>query len=136
MRSGIRLVVVAILLATGCAWAQFDDTTMFPLASAVTKLSAAVDAYVSSTANLPSNSNAIIEAATAHDPALRQPFHPYQVRLKIEGRNSAVLVCSLDGRRALIEDAGCTAKVERQAWRESPPPPCVSALDLATVCKR
>ena len=126
----------AVLLAVGCAWAQPDDAAMFPLASAVTKLARAIDAYIASASPLPADTATLIEAATAHDPALREPFAGHHLSIAVDGRGSSVLVCSADRQQALIEDAGCTARLERQAWRESPPPPCRHTLDVATACGR
>jgi hypothetical protein len=136
MRTCALLVIVALLIAAGCAWAQPDDATMFRLASALTKLARVVDDYVASTTTVPSSSTALIEAATADDPGLREPFKEYWLSVSVAGRNSAVLVCSLDRQRALLEDAGCTARLERHAWRETPPPPCASTLNPSAICKR
>lgn len=136
MRSGSAVLLFIALVAAGCASAESDVATMSRLASDLTRLSRAVDAYVSSTANLPTSDKEIIEAATAHDPDLRKPFERYQLRVAITARDSAVLVCSADGRRLLLEDAGCTAKVEHRPWQEVPLPPCASTLDLTRVCRK
>lgn len=47
-----------------------------------------------------------------------------------------VLVCTRDGTHALLEDAGCTGKLDRKRWQESPSAPCQPTLQIAAVCKR
>src|SRR3546814_4504488 len=87
-----------------CAQTTIDDETMQPVASALTKVAAAVDAYVAWTPGADAlSSTELLYAATAHDPALLVPFEDYLLKTSAQGRASAVLVCTADGRRALVD---------------------------------
>lgn len=130
------LLVVLLSLGSIAANAQTaEDEKYQPIASALTKLARAVYVYVATT-QIPSNltDEERFRAATKHDPKLLAPFGDYKLSMKIEGKNSSVLVCSLDGAEGLIEDAGCTARSDLQLWNRSPPAPCTSSLDIAQLC--
>ena len=74
----------------------------------------------------------VLSAATEHDRSLLGPFRTYELFVRVEGRNSSVLVCTGNKARALLEDAGCSARVDGQLWREGFL--CGFTLDLSSVC--
>lgn len=134
MRVGIFLLAVL----TGCATLspeQKHAEEMLTAASALTKVATAAEASVRY-GNPPENlSDAeFLQFATAHDPALLQPFGKYQLKSLRQERHAAILVCSADGAVALIEDAGCTAQVDRHHWQAIPTLSCSFTLEPARIC--
>lgn len=132
-----RFVFLLVLVLAVAAQAQtVDDHSLSSVASALTKLARAVDAYVAddpvSAATL--QSDELLRVATRHDPGLLHPFKRFAVRARAEGRNSSVLVCTADGQRGLIEDAGCTARSDLQLWRSVQDASCHFFLDLVRIC--
>jgi len=94
---------------------------MFTLASALTKLTTAVESKVRFE-NAPTNLNdrELLQLATEHDPGLLDPFTEYLLKAVNQNNYAIVLICSNDSMKALLEDAGCTSKngyalVERSA---------------------
>lgn len=133
----IRLSLFAlVLLLFGCAYAQAQsEKEMNELGSALTKVSSAVEGTVHfEKKGLDLQDMALLTLATQHDPGLLDPFRRYALRAKAEGGHSAVLVCTADGRLALLEDTGCTARMDQHLWQVHPPLPCDFTLDLAKVC--
>jgi hypothetical protein len=129
------LALAAVLLAS-CA-TQPSEREMNYLASALTKVSAAVDATVRYRRQPESlTEGELLRAATAHDNQLLKPFDGLSVRVLRSGRDSAVLVCQPQG-KALLEDAGCTAKLDAHRWRTTGGGnQCAFTLDLDKVCAR
>jgi outer membrane murein-binding lipoprotein Lpp len=128
-------VVAAGFLLLGCA-SQPSEREMNYLASALTKVSAAVDATVRFKRPAESMTEAqLLEAATAHDPALLKPFEGKTIRVLRDGRDSAVLVCEAKG-KALLEDAGCTAKMDVHRWSAPAAGSCEFSLNVNRTCAR
>jgi hypothetical protein len=130
------IIVIVILLLSSCAIAQVRlETKMNELGSALTKLSSAVEStvrYKEMGADLPDDKLLIL--STKHDPGLLEPFQGYTLRVLRQNGHTAVLVCTEEGLTALLEDAGCTARMDQHRWREQPVPPCEFTLDLDKVC--
>ncbi len=130
------LSLIVWLAFAGPAYSQVaSDSTMCMLASPLTRLAKAVDAYVVGNPTASSmNSDDLLRAATAHDSSLLSPFARYAVVTRVEGRNSTVLVCTADQQIGLMEDAGCSAHLDAQRWRNVPTMPCGFSVDLSTAC--
>jgi hypothetical protein len=136
----IRPIITALLLAlaliTGCAPTpqRPDREEMYIKASALTKLSAAVESTVRYK-NPPSDlsESQLLTLATRHDPVLLENFNGYKVRVLRQDRHSAVLVCDSTGAHALLEDAGCTGPMDRHRWMEKSEP-CEFSVNLSGVC--
>jgi hypothetical protein len=77
----------------------------------------------------------LLARATAHDPSLLAPFAGYSVRVNREADYVAILVCSQDGKRGLLEDTNCTVTLDRPLWRDSPDAACQPSVSLAEACK-
>src|SRR4051794_18573632 len=97
----------AIFLLAGCASGpdHIDAEEMYVRASALTKLSAAVESavrYKNPPAGL--GEQDLLVFATRHDPVLLENFKGYKVRVMRQERHSVVLVCNATGNRALLED--------------------------------
>jgi hypothetical protein len=134
----LTAAAAAIIIATqgtGCA-SQTSEEEMNELGSALTKLSASVDSTVRFR-NPPADlsSAQLLQLSIAHDPSLTAPFARLELQVQRNGRDSSVLVCRPGG-PALLEDAGCTAILDRHHWNSTPPRSCAPTLDLASVCRR
>lgn len=132
----IHAAILALALLGGCA-TQPSEREMNYLASALTKVSAAVDAtarYKRSSDGL--GETQLLQAATAHDPSLMRPFEDLTVRMQRVGRDSAVLVCQLGDGKPLLEDAGCTAKLDVHRWSNGANGRCEFTLDVKQTCAR
>jgi hypothetical protein len=104
-------------------------------ASALTKLSATAESavrYKAAPADLADR--ALLQWAASHDPALLAPFSGYTLKVLRRDRHAVVLVCTQDGVTALLEDAGCTGKLDRHRWRDAPGAACGFTLEPETVC--
>jgi hypothetical protein len=108
---------------------------MYELGSALTMLSAAVEAEVRY-GDLPADisDEELIRRATKHDPGLVAPFSGYALRVARENRHAVVLVCTKDRRAALLEDAGCSAAMDRHLWDSAPATPCEFTVRVGEVC--
>jgi hypothetical protein len=135
----MRAIIFLAVFVAGCAGLpteeQAREEEMLIAASALTKVAAAAEASVRY-GNPPENlsNDEFLKFATAHDPALLQPFAKYRLRALRQERHAVILVCSSDGSIALIEDAGCTAQSDRHHWRAMPAPSCVFTLESGKVC--
>jgi hypothetical protein len=128
-------LTLCLFLLASCA-TQPDEREMNHLASALTKVSAAVDVTVRYRAPADTLSESeLLLAATGHNTQLMKPFEGMTVRVLRSGRDSAVLVCQADG-RALLEDAGCTARLDVHRWSAAGTGRCEFTLDVTKVCAR
>lgn len=131
----IALYLSTLFLAA-CATPP-NEREMNTLASALTKVSAAVDATVRYKRSADALENAqLLQASTTHDPGLLKPFQGQRVRVLRVGRDSSVLLCDTNSGDVLLEDAGCTPQLDVHRWRDTPKASCEFSLDLKKVCAR
>ena len=136
--AGITLITLSIIISSlslgSCAGSKPDSEEMYIKASALTKLSAAVESTVRyKNPPLELSESELLTLATRHDPILLENFKDYKVRVLRQERHSVVLVCDAAGRRALLEDAGCSGRMDRERWigrQES----CEFSIDAKEVC--
>ncbi len=116
----IALFFVGLFLA-GCLGAQANsDEEYFQLASALTKLSKAVDFVVSfENPSIETTSPELLKLATSNDPSLLKPFEKYSLQVIRKDSSAIILVCTKDGEYAILEDVTCSSTLERHAWQES-----------------
>lgn len=132
------LLACAVVVATlGCASAgrSPNEETLLIKASALTKLSAAAESavrYKDAPEDL--TDRALLQWATSHDPALLAPFPAYTLKVLRQDRHAVVLMCTEDGTIALLEDAGCTAALDRHRWRDTPGAVCGFSIEARVVC--
>jgi len=138
--AGIRVsvtIALALSLVAGCTPTPKRPYSeeMFIKASALTKLAAAVESTVRYK-NLPPglDEKELLMRATQHDPALLRAFKGYKVRVLRQDKHSVVLVCDASGQRALLEDAGCSGRMDRHRWMGKQP--CEFSIDTKEVCTR
>lgn len=116
-----KLLLVAITVAaTACQIGSATDESgrMYQLASALTKLSSVVEStcyYKSPPSD--ATDHTLLSLATAHDATLLEPFAGFKLRAECKQQHGFVLVCSKDGDRGLLEDAGCSGKLDRHLWK-------------------
>jgi hypothetical protein len=109
---------------------------MLILGSALTKLSTAVESTVRYKHPAEELTDAqLLVLSTKHDPSLFEPFVKYTVRVQRRDRHAVVLVCTKDGGHGLLEDAGCTAVLDRHLWEGKATRPCEFTLNVEDVCK-
>ncbi len=129
-------VVMVLSFIAGCTSGlnRRDGEDMYIKASALTKLSAAVESTVRYK-NPPSSltDEQLLELATRHDPILLENFEGYKLRVRREGRHAVVLVCDVFGKRALLEDVGCSGRMDQAHWMGNPEP-CEFSIDLRQQC--
>jgi len=135
----MRIMVVLAIALVGCATVAtgqtYSEEEMMTSAAAVTKVSAAVEANLRYGAPSDTVSDReFLAQSVAHDPGLLAPLSAYQVKTARQGGHTAILMCSQDGAIALLEDAGCTAAMDRHRWRDDPKSRCVFTIDLARLC--
>jgi hypothetical protein len=121
----IGSIVCLLLTVSSCVHMQqrIDPTEMAVRASALTKLSSAMQAYIRYTDPLPDlGETALLAEGTKHDPALLANLHDYKLRLLVQDRHAVVLMCTRAGDRALLEDAGCTGEFEAHHWKQDAVP--------------
>jgi hypothetical protein len=121
----IGYVIFMLLTISSCVHMQkgIDPTEMAVRASALTKLSSAMQAYVRYTDPLPDLSeSALLAEGTKHDPALLANLGDYKLRLLVQDRHAVLLMCTREGDRALLEDAGCTGTFEAHRWKQDAAP--------------
>lgn len=132
----LSLGALLLLLLTACRTAPtVRGREMYELGSALTMLSAAVEAevrYGDAPADI--SDEELIQRATKHDPGLVAPFSGYVLRVARENRHAIVLVCTKD-RVALLEDAGCSAPMDRHLWDSSPAKPCEFTIRVGDACR-
>ncbi len=132
---GIALWFI-LLTSAGCTVSRAAEAEkMYILGSALTKLSAAVEATVRYESPPVGIGDAeILALATKHDPGLMAPFADYNVQVLRESEHAILLVCDKEGRVGLLEDAGCSAPMDKHLWNGDPPKPCNFTIDIKVVC--
>lgn len=132
-----KLTAAIAITALGACASPPTEREMNYMASALTKVSAAVDATVRySSPGESLSAEQLLQLSTAHDADLMKPFEGFNVRVLRSGEDSAVLVCRKDDGAALLEDAGCTARLDRHRWNSGGDDRCQFTLDLKTICAR
>lgn len=131
-------ITITIVFLASCTSSQRgpDSEEMHVKASALTKLSAAVESTVRYK-NPPPNlgDSELLELATRHDPVLLENFQGYKLRVLRRARHSVVLVCDATGTRALLEDAGCSGPMDRERWMGKTEA-CEFSINTEQVCDK
>ncbi|MBS1159781.1 MAG: hypothetical protein H6R15_2200 [Proteobacteria bacterium] len=136
MRRFCLFLLLCCPLSTGLVAEELSERSMMITAAALTRLAMAVDAAIrdepEQSAEL--ENQALLQFAARADGELLSRFAGLQLRVRRGEGSAALLVCSADGRRALLEDTGCTAALDRPLWREAGVAACEFRLDLAALC--
>lgn len=131
----ISVVIVFISFLCGCAAVSHKDDTeaMYIKASALTKLSSAVEGtlrYENPPVSL--SDEELLKLSTEDDPGLLEPFNGYTLKVNRDFNHAIVLVCSSDGMQGLLEDAACTGKLDNHLWQQKRP--CEFTISSDAVC--
>ncbi len=104
------------------------------LSTKMVNLSSAVDTYFADITQPPIDSDAaILQNATRHDSHLLAPeFEPYLLKVQYQNPYAVLLLCSKDSSRAIMEDAGCSARLDRQVTQVAP---CEFTLRVTQGCQ-
>lgn len=132
--SGLLYIFLICITNAVTAHAQESEELMIK-ASKLTKLTTAVEStvrYKDPPANL--TETELLALSVEHDPSLLSPFEGHTMRVLSKDRHAAVLVCNQDASRGLLEDAGCTAEMDRHHWRDDPTAACQFTVDLDSIC--
>lgn len=135
----MKLAVIAVLLLAGCTTLapdrHYSEQEMLSAAAALGKVSAAAEANLryGTSAEMQSDADFLAESI-AHDPELLKPLAGYQIKPLRQNGHAVILLCSEDGKTALLEDAGCSAAIDRQRWKDDPPSRCAFSIDPAQTC--
>lgn len=137
MKHRILISLVTALLVGACCCpivAAPDANERGRLSTKMVNLSSAVDTYFSDLAEAPIESDAaILQKATRHDPRLLAPeFEPYLLKVQYQKSYAVLLLCSKDAGRAIMEDAGCSARLDRQVTHVAP---CEFTLLVKKSCQ-
>lgn len=134
----LSIILISLIIFSGCAVNSLADESekMLSLGSALTKLSAAVDSTVRYE-DLPEDisDSELLALATKHDPTLLSPFSDYVKKVRRQNHHAIMLICSGDGKQALIEDVGCTAKLDKHSWEIKPALSCEFTLTVSNSCE-
>jgi hypothetical protein len=111
-----------------------DKEEMYSLASALTKLTTAVEEKVLfKEAPAEMKDMALVDFSTSHDPRLKEPFVGYLLKAQGVNGHAVVLVCDQSGSKGLLEDGGCSSVVDKQWWRDQPDHPCEISTQMCTA---
>ncbi len=136
MKKKLIIFFCALIISiAGCGGTdQIDEKEMNRLASSLTKLAKVVESTVRYKKPPEKISDSdLLKLACKRDPKLLEPFKKYTVKVHKENRHAIVLVCLPDGKRGLLEDAGCTAKMDKHLWKSTVA--CKFTLKVKDVCK-
>lgn len=136
MKQIFHILIIIALFSTNCATSQGKEREMSKIASFLTKLSSKVESSVRF-GNMPDNIQAsdILEDINKADPRLMSEFDDYKVMILIQGKLSEVLICSKDKKHGLLEDAGCTGRMDKHLWKLKESHPCNFTLSLEIICR-
>lgn len=128
----IRLIPILLLAACVAAVAPNVEERGI-LSTKMVNLSAAVDTYFADLPDAPTDSDAIIlKNATRHDKRLLAPeFERYVLKVQYQNPYAVLLLCRKDGKSAIMEDAGCSARLDRQVTDIAP---CEFTLRVSQGC--
>lgn len=122
------LIAATTTVFLACSSAQ-EPQQMFDKASALTKLTAHVDAAVlySPTGKLDSD-QALFDKAFADNPSLKPQLGTDALRLQRGEKGVVLMACTEDGSKALLEDLSCTPGMDKHPWRDEPDRACTFSL--------
>jgi hypothetical protein len=137
MKHLILIILATSMLFGACAApivAAPDAEERGRVSTKMVNLSSAVDTYFSGLSEAPTDNDAtILQNATRHDKRLLAPeFEPYLLKVQYQNPYAVLLLCSKDGKRAILEDAGCSARLDRQVTQDVP---CEFTLHVSTGCQ-
>lgn len=114
---------------------QPDAEEMMVMASRLTKLSTAVESTVRYKNPPPDlDESELLQLSVKHDPQLLESLAGFKLRVLSQNKHAVVLVCSTEGGQRLLEDAGCTATMDKHHWRDLSQTECTFTINVVTDC--
>lgn len=137
MKRHILISLVISLLLGACAapgGVVLDAKERDKLSVKMVNLSAAVEDYFGDSieTSIDTVPN-ILQKATRRNPSVLPPeFEAYLVKIQYQNPYGVLLLCSKDGKQAIMEDAGCSARLDRQVTDAAP---CTFTLHVVRNCE-
>ncbi|MDA8447319.1 hypothetical protein [Paracidovorax valerianellae] len=130
-----RYVLLVLLNCALIACSSNQEPKMNSAASALTKLTAHVDAaVVYGTGTKELSDQQLVDMAFEDNSSLKPELGSNAISLQRGDRGVVVLVCSSDRATSLLEDLSCTPEMDKHHWREEPGRTCTFSLS-AESCK-
>ncbi|WP_241176640.1 hypothetical protein [Citrobacter portucalensis] len=133
--SAFLLLVTVTLTLGGCTALPTKNVaeTMKIKASALTKLSAAVEATVQyDTPDINLSDKELLSISTQDEPNMLDPFAGYTLKVNREFNHAIILVCNAEGTKGLLEDAGCSGALDKYLWEKGSL--CEFTLSANVIC--
>ena len=114
----VLTVVVSFYLLSACSCTPrytYKDEEINRLEIASRRMGTAMQGVLWSGASQDGN---LIAATCGIDPSLCNAFGNNMLFAKVVDGNVVLLLCTPDGKRALVEDIACTPKPDYKAWAE------------------
>lgn len=133
-----HLTLALALLLAGCGTVLADDASRLEqMGSHLILVLPAVEEEICgdpASANLPES--ALVSLTRKRLGNRLDAFAGHVLRVRCQQGLATMLVCSPDGSRALLQDAGCSLRLDEKTWKQRPDSPCEFTLDLATICPK
>ena len=128
MQNILKYLAVFLLLTACCTVPKQNPEK---LVAPLNKLTPAVQAVIVwPEGGKPIPDNKILEEALKDKPELREAFQGIPIKIKQNGKDVIILVCSPDGKNAWLEDASWTTEgVDKEWYKLDPSHPCEFSLD-------
>ncbi len=130
------LLILGSLVLGCCQCRAYDRDEMMALGAAVTQLSTAVEGQVRYNKQLPPDigGDELLALVKKNNSHILEPFKDYTVKVLVQDKHAVVLVCTKDGKTGLLEDAGCTAPLDKHLWEVEPKAPCEFTMKVNEAC--
>jgi hypothetical protein len=131
----VRVLMCVVLALGACSFSGAQERRqMDTLGPMVTKLAKMMESYIRyGPPRAGASEQELFAEGTRDDPTLLNQFSQYKLKLLSHDRHAVVLVCTRDGRQALLEDAGCTADIEAPHWKTRSA--CEFTVNVSQVCR-
>jgi hypothetical protein len=134
----IQKIIIAVFLiaVSGCSLSKNprEQDEMYIQAAALRRVSLAVEALRYENVPVEMENAELLTFATRHEPRLLEGFDNYVLKAELRNRHSLLLLCDSTGKKALIEDTGCTGPVDVHHWQKPVLPPCEFTIIIEEVC--
>jgi hypothetical protein len=123
----VLVAVIDLLIAAGFFFWWKNSQSNLPHEKDITELA-------NQLINLSSTVQGLVSMQEREALILRQrkEFAPYQLKVQYQHPYAILLLCTQDGKQALLEDAGCSAKLDRKVRNEAP---CEFTLRVKENCQ-
>jgi hypothetical protein len=135
------LGIIIFLAFSGCCprktLSHNQEAKYYSLSSPLTQLSGYGEVYLrygNPPAELPESE--FIANSAAHDTDILTIFKDYELHVQRGKPFVGILICEKEKKKsyAVMEDYSCTAKLDKQAWKETPHSPCQFTAQIDAVC--